>query len=181
MGERRETATLAGGCFWCTEAVYARLKGVVKVVSGYAGGNVPNPTYREVCDGGTGHAEAVQITFDPEVISFSQILEIFWHVHNPTTLNRQGADVGEQYRSAIFCHDEEQRAVANASKRRAEEAKIWPDPIVTEIVPFTGFYPAEGYHQDYYRRNRLQGYCMIVIDPKIEKLRKEFGHRLKEE
>ncbi|HEY6838361.1 MAG TPA: peptide-methionine (S)-S-oxide reductase MsrA [Geobacteraceae bacterium] len=181
MGERRETATLAGGCFWCTEAVFARLKGVVKVVPGYTGGSVPNPTYREVCDGETGHAEAVEITFDPDVISFAEILDVFWHIHNPTTLNRQGADVGEQYRSAIFYHDEDQRAVASASKRQAEEARLWPDPIVTEIVPSGAFYPAEGYHQDYYRRNRLQGYCMIVIDPKLEKLRKEFGHRLKEE
>lgn len=181
MGTQRETATLAGGCFWCTEAVFARLKGVERVVPGYAGGSVPDPTYQEVCEGGTGHAEAVQITFDPDVISFADILEVFWHVHDPTTLNRQGADVGDQYRSAIFWHDEDQRAVAVVSKRRAEEAKLWPAPFVTEIVPLTSFYPAEEYHRDYYRRNRHQGYCMIVIDPKLAKLRKEFGPRLKEE
>ena len=179
MSERRETATLAAGCFWCVEAVFSRLKGVERVVSGYAGGRVANPGYREVCGGETGHAEAVQITFDPEVISFAGLLEVFWRTHDPTTLNCQGADVGTQYRSAIFCHDDRQREIAEESKREA--ARLWSGPIVTEIVPFTTFYGAEGYHQGYYRLNPLQGYCRLVIDPKIAKLRKEFADRLKEE
>lgn len=178
MEERLEIATFAAGCFWCVEAVFSRLKGVLKVVSGYAGGAVPNPTYREVCSGETGHAEAIQITFDPEIISFAELLEVFWHSHDPTTLNRQGADVGTQYRSAIFCHDEEQLVAARMSMREAGEAGLWPDPIVTEIVPYTGFYEAEGYHQHYYRLNPLQPYCRLVIDPKISKLRKEFAAKL---
>jgi peptide-methionine (S)-S-oxide reductase len=179
MAERLETATLAAGCFWCVEAVFGRLRGVEKVVSGYTGGTVSNPTYQEVCSGRTGHAEAVQITFDPATISFDELLEVFWRTHDPTTLNRQGADSGTQYRSAIFYHDERQRQVAERSKRQAEEAGLWPDPIVTEIVPFTGFYAAEGYHQDYYRLNSFQPYCRLVIDPKITKLQKEFADRLK--
>jgi peptide-methionine (S)-S-oxide reductase len=178
MTESLETATLAAGCFWCVEAVFGRLRGVEKVVSGYAGGTVPNPTYQEVCSGTTGHAETVQITFDPETISFDELLEVFWRTHDPTTLNRQGADSGTQYRSAIFCHDERQRQVAERSRRQAAEA-VWPDPIVTEIVPFTSFYPAEGYHQDYYRLNSFQPYCRIVIDPKIAKLQKEFADKMK--
>jgi peptide-methionine (S)-S-oxide reductase len=181
MAERYETATLAGGCFWCTEAVFRRLKGVERVVSGYAGGEVANPTYHDICDGDTGHAEAVQVTFDPDVISFADLLEVFWRTHDPTLLNRQGADVGTQYRSAIFCHDETQRAVALQLKREVEAARIWPDPIVTEIVPFTNFYPAEEYHQNYHYHNRMQGYCMMVIDPKLRKLTKEFADRLKDE
>ena len=181
MSEQRATATLAGGCFWCTEAVFRKVRGVERVVSGYTGGESANPTYHDVCGGATGHAEAVQLTFDPEVISFAELLEIFWRVHDPTTLNRQGADVGSQYRSAVFCHDETQRAVAEESKRRAEEARIWPDPIVTEIVPFTNFYPAEEYHQNYHYFNRMQGYCLMVIDPKLRKLQKEFGDRLKDD
>jgi peptide-methionine (S)-S-oxide reductase len=179
MAERLETAILAAGCFWCVEAVFSRLRGVEKVVPGYAGGSVPNPTYREVCSGTTGHAEAVQITFDPETISFAELLEVFWRTHDPTTHNRQGADAGTQYRSAIFCHDERQRAIAEQSKRQAGEAGLWPDPIVTEIVPFTNFYAAEAYHQDYYRLNPGQPYCRLVIAPKIGKLRQEFADRLK--
>lgn len=178
MTERRETATLAAGCFWCVEAVFGRLRGVEKVVSGYAGGTVPNPTYSDVCSGTTGHAEAVRITYDPGIISFADLLAVFWRTHDPTTLNRQGADVGSQYRSVIFCHDERQREAAERSKREADEAGLWPDPIVTEIVPFTTFYEAEGYHQDYYRLNPNQLYCQIVIDPKIRKLQKEFADRL---
>lgn len=181
MSEQREIATLAAGCFWCVEAVFSRLRGVEKVISGYAGGDTPNPTYHDVCAGATGHAEAVQITFDPAVISFAGLLEVFWRVHDPTTLNRQGADIGTQYRSAIFWHDERQLAIATESRQGAEAAGIWTEPIVTEIVPFTSFYPAEGYHQDYYRQNPLQGYCKLVIDPKIVKLRKEFADRMKEE
>jgi len=179
MAEKLETTTLAAGCFWCVEAIFSRLKGVQKVVSGYSGGKVPNPTYHEVCSGATGHAEAVQITFDPETISLAELLEVFWRTHDPTTLNRQGADAGTQYRSAIFYHDDRQREVAERSKREADDAGLWPDPIVTEIVPFTHFYAAEGYHQDYYRQNRLQPYCRLVIDPKISKLQKEFSERLK--
>lgn len=178
--ERSETATLAGGCFWCTEAVFQQIKGVFRVVSGYTGGRVENPTYEEVCSGKTKHAEAVQISFDPEVISFEDLLEIFWRSHDPTTLNRQGADKGSQYRSAIFFHNESQRQIAEESKRRADAGPLWSDPIVTEIVAFTNFYPAEGYHQDYHRFNRNQPYCRMVIDPKIEKLKKAHPGRLKE-
>jgi len=179
MTARRETATLAAGCFWCVEAVFARLRGVERVVSGYTGGEVSHPTYQEVCSGTTGHAEAVQIVYDPQQISFAELLEVFWRTHDPTTRNRQGADVGSQYRSAIFCHDERQRETAERSKRAAEAAGVWPDPIVTEVVPFTTFYSAEDYHQDYYRFNRLQPYCRAVIDPKIAKLQKTFADKLK--
>lgn len=179
MAEKLATATLAAGCFWCVEAIFSRLRGVVKVVSGYTGGGVADPGYREVCSGRTGHAEAVQISFDPEAISFAELLDVFWRVHDPTTPNRQGADVGSQYRSAIFCHDPEQLKIAEQSKREAEAAALWPDPIVTEIVPFTSFYPAETYHQDYYRLNPSHMYCRMVIDPKISKLRKYFATKLK--
>lgn len=178
MGDVHETATLAAGCFWCVETLFKRLKGVERVVSGYAGGEVANPTYEEVCSGATGHAEAVQITFDPEVISFEELLQVFWRSHDPTTRDRQGADVGSQYRSAIFCHDERQRQLAERSRAGAETLRT--EPIVTEIVPFKNFYPAEGYHQDYYRLNRNQPYCRLVIDPKIQKLQKDFAGRLKE-
>jgi peptide-methionine (S)-S-oxide reductase len=179
MKQQLATATLAAGCFWCVEAVFARLKGVDMVVSGYAGGTLADPGYREVCGGRTGHAEAVQISFDPAVIAFADLLEIFWHSHDPTTRNRQGADIGSQYRSAIFYHDQLQREVAEQSKRALEAAQLWPDPIVTEIVPFTSFYPAEGYHQDYYRLNARQPYCQVVIAPKLAKLQQEFAGRLK--
>ncbi len=180
MSNRREIATFGAGCFWCVEAVFQQLRGVERVVSGYAGGTVERPTYRQVCTGTTGHAEAVQVTFDPEVISFEDLLEVFWRTHDPTTLNRQGADVGTQYRSAIFYHDDAQRAAAESSKRAAEAAGLWTDPIVTEIVPFTNFYEAEDYHQNYYRENPNQGYCRMVIDPKIRKFHKEFQTKLKE-
>lgn len=175
-----ETATLGGGCFWCVEAVYQDVKGVERVVSGYAGGHVENPTYQQVCTGRTGHAEVAQITFDPDVISYEEILYIFWRVHDPTTLNRQGNDVGPQYRSAIFYHNEEQKAIAERSLAETEAAKVWPNPIVTEIAPLDTFYEAEDYHQNYYRNNPYQPYCMYVIDPKVRKFRKSFQERLKE-
>jgi len=181
MANTLETATLAAGCFWCIEAVFSRLRGVEKVISGYSGGKVADPSYEEVCSGTSGHAEAVQITFDPEVIAFADLLEVFWRVHDPTTLNSQGADVGTQYRSAIFYHDKTQQQVAETSKREAEEAGLWPDPIVTEIVPFAGFYAAEAYHQDYYRQNPVQPYCRVVIGPKLKKLEKSCPELLKEE
>ncbi len=175
-----EIATLAGGCFWCTEAVFQRLKGVEKVESGYSGGDVENPTYEQVCSGNTGHAEAIQIAFDPSVISFEKLLEVFWHLHDPTTLNRQGADEGTQYRSAIFYHDEAQKEIAEKSLKDAESSGMYKDKFVTEIVPFKNFYKAESYHKDYYNRNNTQGYCTYVIDPKITKLYKEFPQEVKE-
>jgi len=173
------TATLASGCFWCTEAIFDRLKGVTSVVSGYAASQVENPSYEAVCSGRTGAAEAVQITFDPSVISYDKLLEIFWHVHDPTTLNRQGNDIGTQYRSAIFYHDEEQHRTALASKEALEKSGAYKKPIVTEITPFTNFYPAEDYHKEYYDRNRYQPYCMFVIDPKVQKLLKEYRNEVK--
>jgi peptide-methionine (S)-S-oxide reductase len=179
MTRQFETATFAAGCFWCVEAVFSRLRGVETVVSGYSGGAVANPTYRQVCSGTTGHAEAVQVAFDPGVISFAELLEVFWRSHDPTTRNRQGADVGSQYRSAIFYHDDNQRQIAERSRQKAEEAGLWPDPIVTEIVPYTNFYPAEEGHQDYYQHNPDQMYCRVIIDPKIHKLQKEFKNMLK--
>lgn len=180
MSNKLETATLGAGCFWCVEAIFQDLAGVQRVVSGYAGGAVENPTYQQVCTGTTGHAEVVQITFDPEVISFEDLLYIFWRTHDPTTLNRQGADVGPQYRSVIFYHDEEQKAIAEESKQETEASGLWPDPIVTEITPFSNFYRAEGYHQDYYRQNSNQPYCRAVIDPKVRKFKKEFQDKLKD-
>ncbi len=179
MTKQFETATFAAGCFWCVEAVFSRLRGVETVISGYSGGELPAPTYRQVCSGTTGHAEAVQVRFDPEVISFAELLEVFWRSHDPTTRNRQGADVGTQYRSAIFYHDENQRQVAERSRQEAEETGLWLEPIVTEIVPYTNFYPAEEGHQDYYRHNPDQMYCRVIIDPKIHKLQKEFKDKLK--
>lgn len=175
-----QVATVAGGCFWCTEAVFQRLKGVVTVVPGYTGGAVDNPSYEQVSAGATGHAEAVQITFDPDVISFEKLLEVFWHLHDPTTLNRQGADAGTQYRSAIFCHTEEQLRIAQASKEAADKAGFYPRPIVTQIAPHTKFYEAEGYHENFYNANRDYPYCRIVIDPKIQKLMKDYKEELKE-
>ena len=163
-----EKATLAGGCFWCLEAVYKRISGVASVTSGYAGGEVTNPTYKQVCTGTTGHAEVVQIEFDPAVISYGQILDLFWEAHDPTTLNRQGADVGPQYRSAIFYHDEEQQQRAVESKERAQAQ--FKEPIVTEITALDTFYPAEDYHQDYFDLNPQAGYCRVVIAPKLKKL-----------
>ncbi|OGH69079.1 MAG: peptide-methionine (S)-S-oxide reductase [Candidatus Magasanikbacteria bacterium RIFCSPHIGHO2_01_FULL_47_8] len=176
----QETATLAGGCFWCTEAVFKRLKGVISVMPGYAGGAVPNPTYTQVSDGDTGYAEATQIVFDPAVIPYATLLDVFWAAHNPTTLNQQGNDVGTQYRSAIFYHSEEQKKTAEESKKHVEESGKYKDPVVTEITEFTNFYPAEKEHLDFYNRNREYGYCRLVIDPKIQKLYKDFGGLIKE-
>lgn len=174
-----QVITLGGGCFWCTEAVFSQLRGVVRVESGYAGGDKPNPSYREVCTGTTGHAEVVQVTFDPAVIGLRELLEVFFSTHDPTTRNRQGADVGTQYRSVIFYHNPEQRQVAEAVIGDLTAARAWPAPIVTELAPAPSFYPAEEYHDDYYRRNAAQPYCQIVIDPKLAKLRKQFADKLK--
>jgi len=176
----QEIATLAGGCFWCLEAVYDELKGVEDVVSGYAGGTDPNPTYEAVCRGTTGHAEVVQVTFDPEVVSFEEILRVFFTIHDPTTLNRQGADVGTQYRSAIFYHSPEQRDAAERVIAEIEDEGIWGKaPVVTEVVPLETFHPAEQYHQEYFARNPNQGYCQVVIAPKVSKFRQKYLDRLK--
>ena len=177
--EKREIATLAGGCFWCLEAVFKDLRGVEHVESGYCGGSVPDPTYYQVCEGTTGHAEAVQITFDPQAVSFKELLEVFFTIHDPTTLNRQGADVGTQYRSAIFYHSPEQKAVAEQMIAEMNSAKIWDRPIVTEIAPLTEFYKAEDYHQQYYEQNQNQPYCSAVIAPKVAKFRKQYLAKLK--
>ncbi len=177
--EHLQTATLAGGCFWCLEAVFLELKGVEKVESGYAGGDQPSPTYEQVCSGDTGHAEVVQVTFDPSVLSYRDLLEIFFTIHDPTTLNRQGADVGTQYRSAIFYHTAEQKATAVAVMAELETQRVWDAKIVTQLVAYEMFYPAEEYHRDYYRRNPGQGYCKIVIAPKVSKLRKVYFEKLK--
>lgn len=174
-----KTAVFAGGCFWCTEAMFSQLKGVEKVISGYSGGTVPNPTYEQVCTGTTGHAECTQITYDPDQITFTELLEVFWMTHDPTTLNRQGADSGTQYRSAIFYTDEDQKEVAFAYMSKLVKEKIWSDPIVTEITRFEKFYPAEDYHQSYYSNNSNQGYCRIVITPKLAKFKKIFARKLK--
>lgn len=174
-----ETATLAGGCFWCLEAVYDQLKGVEGVVSGYAGGHTPAPTYEQVCTGTTGHAEVVQITFDPDQVSFKDLLRVFFTIHDPTTLNRQGADVGTQYRSAIFTHTPEQKTVAEDIIAELERDGVWDDPIVTEVTPLDTFYPAEDYHREYYENNPNQGYCRVVIAPKVAKFRKTYVDRLK--
>lgn len=174
-----EKATFGSGCFWCTEAIFENLNGVTSVVSGYAGGHVDNPTYEEVCTGTTGHAEVTQITYDPNIISFDELLEVFWKTHDPTTLNRQGNDVGTQYRSVIFYHNEEQKELAEKYKAELDKSGAWDDPIVTEISPFTNFYVAEEYHQDYYMNNPNQGYCAFVIAPKLEKFKKVFKDKLK--
>lgn len=179
MGTNQQIATLAGGCFWCLEAAFNELKGVENVVSGYAGGNVPHPTYEQVCTGETGHAEAVQITFDADLLSFGDLLRIFFSLHDPTTLNRQGPDVGTQYRSAIFYHDETQRIEAEEIIRELTQTGLWDHPIVTEVTPFTNFYPAEAYHQNYFARNPWQPYCRTVVAPKVAKFRKQFVERLK--
>jgi peptide-methionine (S)-S-oxide reductase len=172
-------ATFGEGCFWCTEAVFQKLNGVAKVESGYSGGSVPNPTYEEVCTGKTGHAEVAQIYFDPSIISFTELLKVFFKTHDPTTLNRQSADVGTQYRSVIFYHDEEQKKAAEEIKRELGMENIWPDPIVTEISTFDKFYKAEDYHQNYYYNNSNQPYCSFVITPKLEKFEKIFKDKLK--
>lgn len=174
-----EIATLANGCFWCSEAVFSRLKGVKSVVPGYSGGKIEEPSYDDVCTGRTGHAEAAQIEFDPTVISFEKLLDVFWHTHDPTTLNRQGADVGTQYRSAIFYHDDRQREIAENSKRELEEEGIYNDPIVTEITPFKNFYTAEDYHKKYYENHQDAQYCRFVIEPKIRKLLKQYEKDVK--
>ncbi len=174
-----QTATLAGGCFWCLEAVYQEMEGVEEVVSGYAGGDVKNPTYRQVCSGRTGHAEVVQVTFDPQVVSYRDLLEVFFTIHNPTTLNRQGADVGTQYRSAILYHDDAQRETAEAVIGELEAEGVYDDPIVTEVEPLEAFYPAEEKHQNYYRSNPGLPYCQAVINPKLAKLRKKHAARLR--
>ena len=180
MTERRsEVATLGGGCFWCTEAVFDELRGVDRVVSGYMGGQIPNPSYEQVCSGRTGHAEVIQVTFDPDEVSFREILEVFVTTHDPTTLNRQGADEGTQYRSVVFYHDDEQRRVAEEVIRDVTERRLYDNPVVTEVSPAAEFYPAESYHQDYYARNPNQGYCQVVIAPKVSKFRKEYLSRLK--
>jgi len=174
-----EIATLAGGCFWCTEAVFSDLQGVSRIVPGYSGGTVENPTYEQVCTGRTGHAESVEITFDPNIVSFRDLLRIFFTTHDPTTLNRQGNDVGTQYRSAVFCRDERQTQIAEEVVRELTTAGVWRKKIVTEIVPFTSFYPAEQYHWNYFRRNPEKGYCQIVIAPKVAKFRHQYADRLK--
>ena len=173
------TVTLGGGCFWCLEAVFQELDGVEKVASGYSGGTVANPTYKQVCTGTTGHVEVVQITFDPSGITFKEILEVFFSIHDPTTLNRQGPDVGTQYRSAIFYHTEEQRLVAEGMIQALDAADHWPAPIVTEVAPLEAFYPAEEYHQEYYQTNSDQPYCRAVISPKLAKFRKQYVTRLR--
>jgi peptide-methionine (S)-S-oxide reductase len=174
-----ETATLAAGCFWCVEAVFDDLKGVKDVVSGYSGGHKENPTYREVCSETTGHAEVVQIKFDPQVISFKEVLQVFFSVHDPTTLNRQGNDIGTSYRSAIFYHDDNQKQIAEEVIREVTTEGVYDDPIVTEVTAFDKFYPAEDYHQEYFANNPNQGYCAAVVAPKVAKFRKQFVDRLK--
>ncbi|CAM2066465.1 Peptide methionine sulfoxide reductase MsrA [Sulfidibacter corallicola] len=178
-GTAMEKATFGAGCFWCVEAVFERLKGVETVESGYTGGHTKNPTYKEICTGRTGHAEVVQITFDPKVVSFGELLEVFWKTHDPTTLNRQGNDVGTQYRSAVFYHDDQQKAEAEKYKKKLDEAGVFDDPIVTEISPLGVYYAAENYHQEYFEQNPNQPYCRLVIAPKVDKFEKVFKDKLK--
>ena len=179
MSAKTEVATLAGGCFWCLEAVFDDLNGVISVESGYSGGKTDNPSYQAVCTGMTGHAEVVQVTFDPAVISFADLLHVFFTVHDPTTLNRQGADAGTQYRSAIFHHSPEQKATAEQVIAELTAEKLWPDPVVTQVVPFDKFYVAEDYHQEYYANNPFQPYCRAVITPQVTKFRAKYFDRLK--
>ncbi len=181
MSTNLQTATLAGGCFWCLEAVYDEIKGVHSVESGYSGGRVENPSYRAVCTGSTGYAETVQIHFDPNVVSYRDLLNVFFTIHDPTTLNRQGADIGTQYRSAIFYHDEEQKKIAEEVIQDLNAKKIWDQPIVTEVTKFDKFYPAEDYHQEYFTHNPNQPYCQVVIAPKVAKFRKHFLEMLKKQ
>ncbi|MEQ9405014.1 MAG: peptide-methionine (S)-S-oxide reductase MsrA [Cyclobacteriaceae bacterium] len=176
----REKATFGSGCFWCSEAIFQRLNGVSAVKSGYSGGETANPTYEQVCSGTTGHAEVIQIEFDPTVIAFDELLEVFWKTHDPTTLNRQGNDVGTQYRSVIFYADENQKEKALAYCKKLEEAKVWPDPIVTEISPLDTFYEAENYHEDYFNQNGSQPYCSFVVAPKVKKFKEVFSEKLKD-
>ncbi len=175
-----EEATLGAGCFWCVEAVFSSIKGVIRAESGYSGGHIKNPAYREVCNGNTGHVEVIRITFNPEEISFAKILEVFFQTHNPTTLNRQGNDAGTQYRSAIFYRSEDQKRIAELAKNAAEVSGTWPDPVVTAIEPLTNYYPAEDYHQEYFSQNGDQPYCAAVIRPKMDKFRNKFSELLKE-
>lgn len=179
--KKLETATFANGCFWCTEAVFQQLKGVEKVSSGYSGGHVKNPTYEQVCNKDTGHAEALQIEYDPSIISFDELLEVFWKTHDPTTLNRQGNDVGPQYRSVIFYHNDSQKEKTEKYKAALNESGVFDKPVVTAIEPFTVFYPAEDYHTNYYKMHPSQSYCYFVIKPKLEKLHKLFADKLKEQ
>lgn len=181
MSVNMEIATLANGCFWCTEAIFQQLNGVTKVTSGYTGGNLKNPTYNDICTGKTGHAEAIQITFDSNIITFQEILEVFFSTHNPTTLNRQGYDVGTQYRSAIFYNSEKQKEISEIFIETLSDANVFEDPIVTEIAPLGIFYKAEDYHQNYYNNNKTQGYCIAVINPKLEKFIKNYGDKLKKQ
>ncbi len=181
MSTNLQTATLAGGCFWCLEAVFDDVKGVQGVESGYAGGHVPNPTYRAVCNGDTGHAEVVQVRFDPSVVSYRDLLNVFFAIHDPTTLNRQGADAGTQYRSAIFYHNDDQKMIAEELIESLNAQKIWDSPIVTQLAPLDKFYMAEDYHQEYFARNPYQPYCMAVVAPKVSKFRKHFLEMLKKQ
>jgi peptide-methionine (S)-S-oxide reductase len=181
MNTNLQTATLAGGCFWCLEAVYDEVKGVQGVESGYAGGHMDNPSYREVCNGNTGHAEVVQVHFDPSIVSYRDLLNVFFAIHDPTTLNRQGADVGTQYRSAIFYHDEEQKKIAEELIKELNAQQIWDKPIVTQVEKLDKFYMAEDYHQEYFARNQYQPYCMAVVAPKVSKFRKHFLELLKKQ
>jgi len=181
MNDKSETATIANGCFWCSEAIFKRLKGVKSVVSGYSGGIVKDPSYNQVCTGKTGHAESIQIEFDPKVISYEKILDIFWHTHDPTTLNRQGNDVGPQYRSAIFYHSQEQKKIAEKLREELEKEGVFNAPIVTEISPFRNFYVAEDYHKNYYENNQDAPYCNFVITPKVRKLLMKYGNVVQQE
>ena len=179
MNETISTATLGGGCFWCLEAVFSDIQGVLKVISGYSGGKVVNPTYEQICSGKTGHAEVVQISFEPKVISFEELLEIFFIIHDPTQLNRQGNDIGTQYRSVVFYHSDDQKDEVSLMIKALENKNMWKNPIVTELTPLDVFYPSEDYHQNYYKKNPPQAYCSFVISPKISKVQKKFSHRLK--
>lgn len=178
---KSEIATLAGGCFWCTEAIYKRIKGIVSVVPGYAGGKTTNPTYNQVHDDNNGHAESIQITFEPDIIPYGKILDIFWHTHNPTTPNQQGYDRGPEYRSIIFYHNDNQKKIAETSKSKVEKENLYKDRIVTEIIPFSGFYPAENYHQNYYEKHKFDPYCTFIIDPKIHHLMQQYRKDIKDE
>ena len=179
--KKMETATFGGGCFWCVEAVFQRMKGVEKIVSGYSGGKIENPTYEQVCSGRTGHAEVIQVTFDPAVAKYKDLLEVFWKTHDPTTLNRQGADSGTQYRSSIFYHNDEQKKVAEEYKEKLNKSGIFDDPIVTEIVEFKKFYPAEKYHQNYFNENPRNPYCQAIVREKVEKFKKIFADKVKDD
>ncbi|MEX0681559.1 MAG: peptide-methionine (S)-S-oxide reductase MsrA [Balneolales bacterium] len=180
MNDKYQQATFGAGCFWCVEAIYQRVSGVISVESGFSGGHIEDPSYNQVVSGNTGHAEVAHITFDPAVISFEQLLEVFWHTHDPTTLNRQGADIGPQYRSVIFYHNNDQKQIAEASLKKTDTSGLWDDPIVTEISPLINYYKAEDYHQNYFNNNPDAGYCSIVIAPKVAKFKKDFPHLLQD-